>query len=155
MRYRINELVDDLAKLVFLVLGIAEIEIAAVMAEAVVLGIHVLPRPILSRQLAVLGVQLGDVVALVVTQRPVEALARARCANLNRLQHRAIEQVHVLVRRHEDAHLLGIPIGIADDTADFAHVHACLVVIIPVSGAFGGAFADVPLCLCIPSIDVG
>ena len=150
MRQAINEFVDDLAELVFLVLGVAEIEIAAIMAEAVVLGIHVLPCPVLRRELTVLRIELGDVVALIVMQRPVEALARSRCAYLHRLHHVSIEQVHVFVGGHEDPHALRIPIRTLNGMAHVGHVVARRQVILAIRGTFGSAFAQQLLSFGVP-----
>ncbi len=94
--------IDDFAVIVLLMHGVGEIEIATVVAEAVVVGVFVLPRPILRGQLAIARILGGDVVALIVMQRIRESLRRVHCADLHRQNARGLREHSRLVRRHED-----------------------------------------------------
>lgn len=68
--------IDDLAVVVLPVLDVSEVEIAAVVTEAVIVGIRILPCPVLGGQFAVHGVERGDVLPFVVVQRVLEQFGR-------------------------------------------------------------------------------
>lgn len=54
--------------------SVREVEVPTVMAEAVVVGLDVLPSPVLRGQFAVARIEIGDVFAFVVMERPREAI---------------------------------------------------------------------------------
>ena len=85
-------------------LDTGEVEVAAVMAESVVIGVNVLPSPILRGQFAIHRVLIGDVFALIVLERPRES--RVLRTDLHRLKNIALRFVDLLVCGHEDANAL-------------------------------------------------
>ena len=82
---------------------VGEVEVAAVVTEAHVGRVGVLPGPVLRCELAVLGVELRDVLSRVILQAEGEALGGLGGAHLHGLQDVAGKGVHRLVRAYEDA----------------------------------------------------
>ena len=99
--FGIDIVVHDLTEWVLLMLGFGEIEIATIVAEAIVVGIDVFPCPVLCGQLAVTWVEVCDVFAFIIVERPREPLRF--WSDLHRLHDIAVEQVNVFVRGDEDA----------------------------------------------------
>lgn len=64
----IDERVHDLAIVVFPMRSVGEIEVSAIVAKTIIIGIGVLPSPVLSRQLTVHRVLGGDVFAIIIVQ---------------------------------------------------------------------------------------
>ena len=103
LRGGIDAAVDDLAPLVLLAALLGKVEVAAIVAEAVVVCLDVLPCPVLRGELAVHGVLRGDVLAVVVMERPVVRPLAQGTAHLHRLKDVTLEEVDVLVGGDEDA----------------------------------------------------
>ena len=94
--------IDNLSVIVLFVRSIGEIEVPAVVAEAVVIGVLVFPRPILCGQLAIPRVFRGDILALVVMQGVRKAGHGVRRAHLHRNNTVPLGESGLLMRRHED-----------------------------------------------------
>ena len=78
-------------------------KIATVMEQAVVVGLQVLPSPVLCSKLAVAGIFLGDVVAFVVVQHPLETRGGQRGAYLYGVNEVVFRQGNVIpVAGHND-----------------------------------------------------
>ena len=108
----INVIVHDLAVRVLRMLGIGEVEIAAVVAESVIFCIDVLPRPVLCGQFAVHRVLGGDVLALVVVEHIRQSLFLSPHAHLHGLDYqRSSGNVHILVCSDEHPNRLS---GVSD-----------------------------------------
>ena len=60
----VDVVIHDFAERVFFMHGFGKIEIAAIMAESVVVGINVLPSPILRGQFAIAWIAVGDVLSV-------------------------------------------------------------------------------------------
>ena len=103
LRLRADAPIHDLAEGVFLVAGVGKVEVPAVMAETHVGRVGVFPGPVLRCELAVLGVEMRDVLSCVILQAEGEALGGLGGAHLHGLQDVAGKGVHRLVRAHEDA----------------------------------------------------
>ena len=101
-RVAVDIRVDDFAVIVFLMWGVGEIEIPAVMAEAIIVGVCVLPSPVLRGQLAITRVFHGDVLAFVIMQRVRETGRGLRRTHLHRKNAFPFGECGLLVCRHED-----------------------------------------------------
>ena len=102
----VDVVIHDFAVWILLVRSVGEIKIAAIMAEAVIIGIHILPRPILGGQFAIAWIAVRDILAFVIVERPGETIAAFVQANLHRLHDGAIEGVNVLMRGEEQTNAL-------------------------------------------------
>lgn len=60
----VDIIIHDFAERVFFMHGFGKIEIAAIMAESVVVGINVLPSPVLRGQFAIAWIAIGDVLSV-------------------------------------------------------------------------------------------
>lgn len=78
------------------------------MAETDIGCIDVLPRPILSRELAIHGIERGDVLTPVIMQSPIVAHVAHGATDLYRLQDFTIEKVDALMGGNKDANVLFI-----------------------------------------------
>ena len=102
----VDIIIHDFAERVFFMHGFGKIEIAAIMAESVVVGINVLPSPILRGQFAIAWIAVGDVLSFVIVERPGETIAAFVQANLHRLHDIALKSIHILMRGDEQANAL-------------------------------------------------
>ena len=91
---------DHIAVDIFLRARGGKAEIAAVVAEAVVIRLHVFPGPVLGGQLAVHGVESGNVFALIVVQHIRQTHRRLGGPHLNGLQAIAGKKIRGLVARN-------------------------------------------------------
>ena len=119
----IDVIIDDLAVRVLLVLNAREVEVAAVMAESVIIGINVLPRPILRGQLAIHRILVGDVLALIILECPREPCVLR--PDLNRLENVALRLVDLLVGGHEDADALLVVLFLQCSAFNVCKVFQC------------------------------
>ncbi len=119
----VDEVVHDLAVGVLLVDGVGEVEVATIVTEANIGRAGVLPRPVLCGDLAVHGILVRDVVALVVMERPVKAVRLVAGANLDGLENITCGHHNVLVCRHEDADVLGTKAGNVLGAGNLGEVH--------------------------------
>ena len=70
--FGIDVIIHDFAIWVLFVESVREIKIAAIVAETVIIGIHILPSPVLGSQLAIARITVGDILAFVIVERPGE-----------------------------------------------------------------------------------
>jgi len=104
----VDVVIHDFAVWILLVRSVGEIKIAAIMAEAVIIGIYILPRPILGGQFAIAWIAVRDILAFVIVERPGETIAAFVQANLHRLHDIALKSIHILMRGDEQANALVI-----------------------------------------------
>ena len=98
----VNVAVKDHAPGVLLVPHIGKIEVATVVTETVILGIDILPSPILRRKFAIHRVLVRDIVPLVIMESPGELIGGIGATDLDRLENRAVEQIDILVSRNKN-----------------------------------------------------
>ena len=118
LRADINVVVHHLAIDVLLVGSLGEVKIAAVMAKTDVFGINVFPCPILRGQLTIHGVQVRNIIALIVVKSPGEPLPCTHRTHLNRLENHAVEHLNRLMSGNEHPDRL---IGKSRDALHFAN----------------------------------
>ncbi len=82
-----------------------KIEVAAIVAEAVIFCIYVFPSPILRGEFAVHGVLLGDIVAIVIVKRPREQPIPVYAANLYELENLTVKGIYVFMCRNKDSNV--------------------------------------------------
>ena len=104
--FGIDVIIHDFAIWVLFVESVREIKIAAIVAETVIIGIHILPSPVLGSQLAIARITVGDILAFVIVERPGETIAAFVQANLHRLHDIALKSIHILMRGDEQANAL-------------------------------------------------
>lgn len=76
--------------------------------RSVIIGIYILPRPILGGQFAIAWIAVRDILAFVIVERPGETIAAFVQANLHRLHDIALKSIHILMRGDEQANALVI-----------------------------------------------
>ena len=104
--FRIDIVIHDFAIRILLMRGFGEIEVPAVMAETVVIGVDVLPCPVLRSEFAIAWIAFGNVFSVIIMERPRETVAALAQAYLYRLHDDAIEGVDVLMRGDEETNAL-------------------------------------------------
>ena len=123
----IDVVVHDFAVGIFLMRSVREVEVTAVMAETVVVGVDVFPSPILRGQFAVTWVEIGDILAFIIVECPGEAIVLR--SDLHRLHDGAVEGVNVFVSGDEDADVLFIvfvdSFRCFDSFVEIMHVDGC------------------------------
>ena len=123
----IDVVVHDFAVGIFLMRSVREVEVTAVMAETVVVGVDVFPSPILRGQFAVTWVEIGDILAFIIVECPGEAIVLR--SDLHRLHDGAVEGVNVFVSGDEDADALFIvfvdSFRCFDSFVEIMHVDGC------------------------------
>ena len=120
----VDIIIHNFTKGIFLMRCFGEIKITAVMAEAVVVGIDVFPCPVLRGQFAIAWIEIGDVLAFVIMERPREAFVLR--ANLYWLHDGAAKTVDVFMRGDENADILLVVVlerfGIAGFLDEIGHM---------------------------------
>ena len=104
--FGVDVIIHDLAIWVLFVGSVGEIKISAIMAETVVIGVDVLPCPVLCSEFAIAWIEVGNVLSVIVMERPGETVAALAQTYLYRLNDSAIEGVDVLMRGDEQTNAL-------------------------------------------------
>ena len=108
-RVFIDKRIHNFTKRVFLIHGISEVKVAAIVRKAHILRVmYILPSPILRGHLAIHGVFLGNVFSHIIVKHigKTRMLMFLSGSHLYRLKRKRIGHVNVLVRRHQNTNRL-------------------------------------------------
>ena len=104
----VDEVVHDFAIVVGLVGYVAEIEVATVVTESVVIGIDVFPSPILRSELAIHGIERRNRVPAVVMKHMRELFRCLRCSDLQETDRIALRDCNACTGGYIDFYTLPV-----------------------------------------------